>query len=206
LDETNYFTEEIKMTNNGVISANDPRALEKLTNKLEGCKKAQEYMKEVNAYFRGHGTCKGFPDMPEAKAAEHDAQVTEAYSWEKQPFPGWRLQNNNAEIRRLEKRIHEITYNKEVGFSGWEFNGGHAEANTEMNRLQLFFDEKPDERQRTLLKSHGFNWAPSQAAWQRQLNDNAVYAAGRLDFIKPADGRTVREHQPKAPARDDMAR
>jgi hypothetical protein len=116
------------------------------------------------------------------------------------------LTNNNAEIKRLKARIAEVTKYQEVGFSGWEFDGGTAEANTDMNRLQLFFNEKPDERQRALLKANGFKWAPSQAAWQRQLTDNAIYAAGRLDFIKPSDGRTVREHQPKAPVRDDGAR
>jgi hypothetical protein len=49
-------------------------------------------------------------------------------------------------------------------------------------------------------------WAPSQGAWQRQLNDNAIYAAGRLNFLKPLDGRTVREHQPKPPERGGEAR
>ena len=75
-----------------------------------------------------------------------------------------------------------------------------------MNRLQIFFDEKPSDSQRAMLKSNGFKWAPSQDAWQRQLNDNAIYAAGRLDFVKPSDGRTVREHQPKPVARDAGAR
>jgi hypothetical protein len=122
------------------------------------------------------------------------------------PFPDYELKNNYAEIKRLEKRIAEISRNQEIGFSGWEFNGGRAEANTDMNRLQLFFDEKPNDNQRAQLKANGFKWAPSQDAWQRQLNGNAIYAAGRLDFIKPSDGRTVREHQPKPPAKDAAAR
>jgi hypothetical protein len=75
-----------------------------------------------------------------------------------------------------------------------------------MNRLQLFFDEKPDESKRANLKASGFKWAPSQGAWQRQLNDNAINAAGRLDFLAPTDGRAVREHQPHTPKRDDGAR
>jgi len=75
-----------------------------------------------------------------------------------------------------------------------------------MNRLQLFFDEKPNDQQRSQLKANGFKWAPSQDAWQRQLNDNAIYAAGQLDFIRPTDGRSVRDHQPKPPARDTGAR
>jgi hypothetical protein len=75
-----------------------------------------------------------------------------------------------------------------------------------MNRLQLIFDEKPNESQRTQLKSSGFKWAPSQGAWQRQLNNKAIYAANWIDFIKPSDGRTIQEIQPKAPVRDDGAR
>jgi hypothetical protein len=188
------------------ISASDPQAKEKLTEKLEACKEKQEYMKSVNAYFRRHGTCKGYPDMLISKTAELDVRVENAYSWEKQPFPSWALSNNNAEIKRLEKRIAETTRNREVGFSGWEFDGGHAEANAELDRLQLFFGEKPSEGIRASLKSHGFKWAPSQGAWQRQLTDNAIYAAGRLDFLSPVDGRTVGEHQPKAPVRDEGAR
>jgi hypothetical protein len=194
------------MSYNNRVSASDPQAKEKLTEKLESCKKQQEYMKSVNAYFRGHGSCKGYPDMPLTKAAELDVRVEGAYSWEKQPYPSWVLSNNNAEIKRLEKRIETLTYNREVGFSGWEFEGGCAEANTELDRLQLFFDEKPSEGRRASLKANGFKWAPSQGAWQRQLNDNAICAAGRLDFIKPLDGRTVREHQPKAPDKDRGAR
>ncbi len=201
------FKEENEMSyKSNAISSGDPQAVEKLTAKLESCKESQAYMKEVNAYFRKHGTCKGYPGMLESKAAELDVRVQNAYSWDKQPFPSWTLQNNNAEIKRLEKRINELTFNKEVGFVGWEFAGGRAEVNTELNRLQLFFDEKPSEGQRANLKANGFKWAPSQEAWQRQLNDNSIYAAGRLDFIKPLDGRTVREHQPKAPAKDRGAR
>lgn len=188
---------------NNAISASDPQAVEKLTAKLGTCKTQQAYMKDVNAYYRKFGTCKGYPDMPDVKAAKLDNSIP---SYERQPFPQWALSNNNAEMKRLESRIAVITHDRNVGFSGWEFDGDRAEANTDMNRLQLFFDEKPCENQRAMLKANGFKWAPSQTAWQRQLNDNAIYAAGRLDFIKPLDGKTVREHQPKAPVRDERIR
>jgi len=190
------------MSYNNAISSGDPQALEKLTAKLEGLKTEQAYMKDVNAYFRKYGTCKGYPKMPDEKAAELDRKVEDAYSWEKQPFPSYRLTNNNSVIKQTEKRITELTRNQEVGFSGWEFNGGRAEANTEMNRLKIYFDERPDTTKCAQMKSNGFKWAPTQGAWQRHLNDNAIYAAGRLDFLKPTDGRTVRDHQPKPPARD----
>lgn len=194
------------MKYNKPISSGDPQALEKLTEKLEQSKELQDTMKVVNAYWRKFGTCKGAPGITDVQAEKLEKRIETGYSWEKQPFTSYELTNNNAEIKRLEKRIQELTYNKEVGFSGWDFEGGYAEAITEMNRLQLYFDEKPDEQRRTVLKSNGFKWAPSQGAWQRQLTDNAIYSAGRIDFIRPSDGRSVREHQPKPPVKDTGAR
>ena len=194
------------MNYNKPISSGDPQALEKLTAKLEQSKELQDTMKVVNAYWRKFGTCKGAPGITDVQAEKLEKRIETGYSWEKQPFTSYELTNNNAEIKRLERRIQELTYNKDVGFSGWDFEGGYAEANTEMNRLQLYFDEKPDEQRRTVLKSNGFKWAPSQGAWQRQLTDNAIYSAGRIDFIRPSDGRSIREHQPKPPVKDTGAR
>jgi len=195
------------MAYNKPISASDPQAVEKLTAKMQECTELQETMKAVNAHWRKTDTCVGAPGITEAQAAKIDTRITNATcSWDRIPFSEYELKNNYAEIKRLEKRIAEVSHNLEIGFSGWEFDGGSAEANTDMNRLQLFFDEKPDEKQRAVLKSNGFKWAPSQGAWQRQLNANAIYAAGYIDFVKPTDGRTVREHQPEAPVRDSGAR
>jgi len=181
----------------------EPQSAEKLTEELNKCEELQSMMREINAYWRKSGTCVGAPGITEAQAKKLDEKIaTTRYSWEKQPFSSYDLTNNNSKIKRLRQNLAEVSR----GFSGWVFDGGRAEVNTEMNRLQLFFDEKPSESQRANLKANGFKWAPSQEAWQRQLNDNAVYAAGRLDFIRPSDGRTVREHQPKAPVKDSGAR
>ena len=167
---------------------------EKMAEELKQCVELQTTMKDVNAYWRSRGTCIGAPGITEVQAKKLDEKIASTrYSWEKQPFSSYDLTNNNSQIKRLESKLNEVSH----GFAGWEFSGGHAEANTEIDRLQLFFDEKPDEGERANLKANGFKWAPSQNAWQRQLTDNAIYAAGRLDFLKPTDGRTVREHQPQ---------
>lgn len=113
---------------------------------------------------------------------------------------------DNAEIKRLQKRIKELSHDKEVGFVGWKFKGGEAVANEGNNRLQLFFDEKPSDEQRSILKAYGFKWAPSAGAWQRQLNGNAMYAANRIEFIKPENGRKPTDLQPKAPKRHEPER
>ena len=193
------------MAYTNAISSDDPLALEKLDQKLKACQERQEFMKAVNVYYRKHGTCKGFPELTDAQAEKKDASIAR-HPWDNQPFASYELQNNNQEIGRLKKRIEQITRNREVGFSGWEFEGGHAEANQEDNRLRLFFAEKPDGHKRTQLKAHGFKWAPSQSAWQRQLSTSAIYSADRLDFLKPTSGGTVRGLQPKAPSKSSPAR
>jgi hypothetical protein len=178
----------------------EPPSAEKLEAELKKCVELQTTMKEVNAYWRKFGACVGAPDITGEQAKKLDEKIaTTRYSWEKQPFSSYDLTNNNATIKRLESKLAEVNR----GFVGWIFDGGVAEVNNNLNRLQLCFDQKPGEHQRAVLKANGFKWAPSQEAWQRQLTGNAIYAANRIDFIKPSDGRSVREHQPKAPSKDD---
>jgi len=184
-------------------TVSEPQSAEKLTEELNKCVELQTVMKEVNAYWRKFGTCVGAPGITEAQAQKLDEKIaTTRYSWEKQPFSSYDLTNNNSKIKRLESKAKEVS----KGFEGWEFNGGTAVANTELNRLQLLFDERPDKEKHSALRHAGFVYSHTNDAYQRQLNDNAIYAAGRLDFVKPSDGRTVREHQPKAPVKDSGAR
>ena len=184
-------------------TAYEPQSVEKITEELNKCVELQTTMKDVNAYWRKTGTCVGAPGITEAQATTLDKKIADTTRpWEKQPFSSYDLTDNNGKIKRLQSKLAEVSR----GFSGWEFAGGRAEASTELNRLQLFFDVKPDDSQRANLKANGFKWAPTQDAWQRQLTDNAIYAANRLDFLKPTDGRSVRDHQPKLPARDTGAR
>lgn len=41
------------------------------------------------------------------------------------------------------------------------------------NRLQLFFDCKPDQSLRDELKKHGFRWSRFNGCWQSYLNNSA---------------------------------
>ena len=64
--------------------------------------------------------------------------------------------------------------------AGWDFDGGKVVINTDENRIQVLFDEKPDNDTRTELRGAAFKWAPTQGAWQRQLTQNAENAARRI--------------------------
>ena len=187
------------------IRSDDPDAIEKLTGKLTACKERQEWMKEVNAYYRKHGTIRGMPRMTEQMAEKLEAEM-KIVTWDPMPYPRFQLTNNNAEIHRLEKRIDELSKAQTLGFEGWEFEGGKAVANTQKSRLQLFFDEKPDESKRTMLKRYGFRWTPTEGAWQRLLNENTIYACDRIDFIQPKDGKYPTQLQSKAPRSAEQER
>lgn len=64
-----------------------------------------------------------------------------------------------------------------------EIKGVRIVENTEENRLQLFFDGKPESDVITLLKQHAFKWSPRFKAWQRILTPNAKFALNR--YILP---------------------
>lgn len=159
-------------------------------------------MKAVNAYYRKHETLKDCPYLTKDEIEEVTENFKRFYPLHDKPYPTYKLTNNNAEIRRLEKRLEELTRDKETGFVGWEFEGGEAIANEDECRLQLVFDEKPSEEQRRTLKRNGFVWSPTNGAWQRQLNTKSIFVANYIDFIKPRDGKRPTELQPKREPKD----
>ena len=180
--------DKIRSTGMGGIRQDDPQAIPKLQKKLAGLEKTQETMKAVNAYYRKHGTLDGCPHLSPENIENLKADMASGWHYEKKPFQSWELSNNNAEIRRVRQRIESLTRANEVAYVGWEFDGGHVEANREQDRLQVFFDGKPEADARQQLKEHGFRWAPSVGAWQRLLNDNAYRAADRIACIQPISG------------------
>lgn len=180
--------DKIRSTGMGGISADDPQAVSKLEKKLEKLEASQELMKAVNAYYRKHGTLDGCPHLIERGIENLKADMASGWHYEKKPFQSWQLSNNNAEIRRLKGRIEELTRQKEAAYVGWEFDGGTVEINRVANRLQIFFEGKPDAAVRDELKSNGFRWSPKAGAWQRQLNDTTIRVADRIKCIQPLSG------------------
>lgn len=68
------------------------------------------------------------------------------------------------------------------------------------------FDERPTKEKCGVLSHKGFHWSPTEGAWQRQLNDNAIYALNYVDFVRPLDGKRPTELQPEAPVKGTGAR
>ena len=197
-NEIQGLLDKIRSTGMGGISADDPQAIQKLEAKLEKLQTAQDTMKAVNAYYRKHKTLDGCPNLSAERIEAMKAEMSSQWHIQDKPYPSWALSNNNAEIRRIKGRIADLTKKQETAYAGWEFDGGMVEANKEDNRLQIYFEEKPDEKTREALKENGFRWSPKAGAWQRQLNDNAIYAADRIKCIQPLSGKSPTEIQKEA--------
>lgn len=194
--EIKGLLDKVRGVGTGGISADDALAIPKLEKKLEDMKTEQDYMKFVNAYYRKHKTLDGCPDLTEDQIGRLKASMSRDWRKDPVPFPSYHLTNNNQNMRRVQQRLDDLKNRFE--YAGWSFAGGRAEINEAENRLQLFFDEKPSDEQRQALKQHGFKWAPSQGAWQRQLTKNAIHSAGYMDFVRPENGKTPYQLQPFA--------
>lgn len=167
-----------------IIKSGDADAVEKLKAKIEKLEADQTEMKEINAYYRKYKTMKGYANLTDEKAKEYDKAIEE--SWYKVPYARFELTNNNAKIRNAKERLASLEKvkataeenNDEEKFSDLPFT---VVRNTEIMRLQLFFEGKPSAEIREVLKKNGFRFAPSQNnAWQRHLNNNGLYALKRV--------------------------
>lgn len=191
--------DKIRGTGRGGISADDPEAVQKLKIKLKGLEQDQEKMKAVNAYYRKHKTLEGCPQLSAEEIEKLKASMARSWRANPKPYESFALSNNNANIRQTKLRIEELTRMAATEYEGWAFEGGEVKMDRESNRLQVFFHEKPDRDICSAMRHSGFKWAPSVGAWQRQLTDNAIYAAKHLDCLRPLSGEqaAVQHRKPR---------
>ena len=110
----------------------------------------------------------------DAKIAKLEAERTAIKARE---HKAWELTNIGANIRRLKLRRESLAKMKATDKSERVVNGVRVIENPDIARIQLVFNGKPSEDVREALKINGFRWAPSEGAWQRNLNANGKYAA-----------------------------
>lgn len=99
------------------------------------------------------------------------------------PYGDFELSSLRGKIKRVQARLADLDKLQAAAQqpdSTTKFDGGEIVRNAEENRLQILFDEIPNADTRDALKSNGFRWSPRNKAWQRQLTQNAEYAARRV--------------------------
>ncbi|MFC3530248.1 DUF3560 domain-containing protein [Paracoccus mangrovi] len=178
----------------GGISSDDPEAIAKLQKQIDDAEALQKQMKAANQVVKkwskkGVG---GETEGPDFDAYHAALKVIVPAATEKVArefitrhmgsvgFAPYQLTNNGANIRRLKARVEQLKKaaarpTREHACSG----GVTITENAEENRVQITFPGKPDADTRSVLKSNGFKWAPSQGAWQRKLNNAGIHAARR---------------------------
>lgn len=161
------------------IMSNDPEAVRKLKDKLADLQRSQEAMKEANAVIRNK---KLDADGKRAKLAEmgfpNAAELLKPDFMGRVGFPPYALQNNSANMKRVQARIDELEAAQTRPALEAENNG--IRLFEDEGRVQIQFPGKPSEADRKALKSNGFKWSPSRGTWVRQATGNARAAAQML--------------------------
>ena len=192
-DEIKDLLRKMESVGTGPVDLADPHAREILTDQLQKLQARLDRNKAMNAYYRKHKTLDGCPGIgPKEKEwltrpgvfAKGGGSPLELYGC---PFPPYELQSRRGYIKRVADRLAELDKRQAEQAHPTEstkFDGGEIVRNLEADRLQIIFDEKPDEDTRAALKSNGFRWSPRYGAWQRQLTKNAESAARRALGLK----------------------
>lgn len=184
--------EHIRPTPPRFISSDRDDAVEALQKKIDDGKRLQDRMKAANAIVRN----KKLSDEEKLQRLSKEVLIPESrgielvkpnYMGRVVGFETWQLSNNLANIKRMEERIKGISDIRESEPITQDFQGGQVYENAALNRMQIFFDSKPDQDMIKGLKQNGFKWSPREGAWQRQRNNAARLATERVLDIKLED-------------------
>ena len=182
--KANYYEAKAEAAeHNRAIYAEDDDAVENLTERVAALESLQERMKAANRIIKNlkqtqvekiEALCRlGF----ERRNAE-ELFVPNCFG--QIGFADFTIRNNGANIRRLKKRLESVARLKSTPTKEYTIGEVRIVENTEANRLQVFFPEKPSEEVRKELKSNGFRWASIAACWQSYLNERQKYRIERI--------------------------
>lgn len=182
LNKAEYYEERVKAIEaNEAISSDDPEAIEKLQEKLTSLESIQLFMKDANKCIKKQDKQKFLAlDYGTDKLWE---ELNLPGRFQGTGYPGYKLTNNNANMRRIRQRIAYLKQEAKRVPTDTLIKGVRVLENTYVGRLQLIFPDKPSyEIRQQLKKRWGFRWSHEEQAWQRQLNNNSVFAAN--EFLK----------------------
>ncbi|MCC6818586.1 MAG: hypothetical protein IT245_06835 [Bacteroidia bacterium] len=202
---TEIETTTIPTETPSVIPSETPKELSEVTRLRKEVKvliETQAFYKAINAIIRkakGKDCTQAILDHCKSvgytKFSEANAKEIQIPRYGKAGFASYVTTNNNARIKDKQNRIkilQERELNAEKGNKEYPFEGGKVLMNYEIDRIQILYDSKPDEETRQGLKDHGFNWSPTNVAWQRQITSQAINTTNnifkiRIEYTKLVD-------------------
>ena len=149
-----YYEDRVQtIESDRTIYSDDPEAIQKLKQRLADLEEYQAWMKTINKLCRSKKLTD--EEITEQLEDEYGCNATVVhrllnpeYSWaasryEKRGFQTWRLSNNNANIRRIQKRITQLEKAETESTSEQVIGEVKLIDSVENNRLQIFFPDKP---------------------------------------------------------------
>lgn len=167
-----YYAQKMQTVGTGGIASDDPEAITKLREKLAKAETYQAQMKAINASLRSGD------DSALEKLGYNEAQIT---ALKKPDFsgrvgiPSYRLQNNNAEIRRIKGRIDELEkLHKSPVLS---FENDDIKVYVDDGRVCFDFKGgKPSEAARNIMKRECFKFSRYRGEWVRKATGNGLFS------------------------------
>lgn len=191
-----------------VLTSDDPEAIRVQRARLAELEAGHARAKALNAAWRkGQEAGLVAAGLTEAEAAELGKDARR-FSWttRKGPFD---LANSAARVKAAKERLAELEEIKTRRRAALEASsdqgddpiaevlergeGWRIERDDVDVRVRIFFDGKPSEAVRAVVKRYGFRWAPSVGAWQRIASGvwkSAVYQVTR-ELRELGDGKVV---------------
>jgi hypothetical protein len=167
------------------IRSDDKDAITKLKEKLAGLEKSQEKMKVCNKIIKDKKDNK-LERLTEILGNEETAkEVLKPSRYGVIGYQSFRLRNNNATIKSTKQRIAQLEAqagrkSTETRFDNYNLT---IEQNAENDRVQFFFDDKPERAGIDIMKKHGFKWSRNNNCWQRLWNNNCMFSVNH--YILP---------------------
>ena len=72
-------------------------------------------------------------------------------------------------------------------FERWKIAGGEVVINTEIQRIQVIFTEKPSIETTQILRLNHFVWRPNAGLWQTVLKVSVLKKVRELECLKPLE-------------------
>lgn len=181
-DKAEYYARKAEGVGSGGISSDDPDALQKLRAQLSAIQTSQERMKAANKAIRANKTAeKQILALVALGFSEEQAKeiITPDFC-RRVGFPTYALSNNNANGKRIEKRIKQLEALSKRQTVEVEADGYIYREDTDENRCMFKFEDKPSKAARKILTSHAFRWSPTRDAWVRQLTNAGIWASKQV--------------------------
>lgn len=178
-EKATYYESKAYSVGKGGVSSDDPQAIEKIEQKIKNLEETHKRMKAANIILRKNPHDK---DGILALGFSEDicSDIMKPSVFGKYGFESFQLTGKRAEIKRLQQRLNGLKKRSQGEASEVRIQDYVYRHDPKENRVMFIFDGKPDEKTRSVLKSHSFKWSPRRGAWVRQATGNAFYAAKKV--------------------------